>query len=133
MKQIKLYVLIFCVAMCALSACSDDDDKGNIEGVITYSDQEESQLLENATVRLYVAKVADEGLIEGEANLKPIRETTSDNKGKYSFSGVETGNYWITVTGEAGGKLYSTAKLSPVGIMLIGGQTEVVDIVVQVQ
>lgn len=132
MKKIELYfyVLTLCFAICTLSACSDDDT-GKIEGTVTYSELGENKVLGDAIVRLYVAKVADNGVIEGDSNLTPIRETTTDAEGKYSFSGVKTGNFWITAIGEVDGTSYSTAKLSPVGVMLIGGRTEVVDIVVQ--
>jgi hypothetical protein len=127
----KKILFILGLLIVVFTSCKKDD--AVIVGEISYNNATgESLLVSGATVRLYPVGLADDGVIQGGSNLTPLAEVTTDADGKYAFTGLEEGNYWITAVATIDGVDYGTSPFAPVGVYLPKGQSETKDISISV-
>ncbi len=124
----KKLLFLLCFLNILLTSCEKDD--AGISGEVTYNLDGESTPINGAVVRLYKVKLASDGKIEGDSNLTPLEEVTTNSKGQYAFTNLNEGNYWITAVATIEGEVYGTSPYAPVGLYLPSGQSEKKDIVI---
>lgn len=86
-------ILYIAVILFAFAACSKD--QGVINGAVESSDDIS---LANVTVKLF------------DMDSQLAQSTTTDAKGEFQFTDVETGNYYIGATTTVSGAVYDTGN-----------------------
>lgn len=89
MKKILFIIMIAFAAF----ACSKND--GTIFGTASADD---GNVVSGITVKLY------------NDNASQLHETTTDNAGNFSFTGLESGNYYIAATVTISGEVWDTGN-----------------------
>ena len=98
----RIVFLILTVGM--IVSCSKDDE-GSIFGKASADNE---QVLSGITVKLYTEETA------------LIMDTTTDGEGSFSFSGLESGNYYVGATTMVRDTLWDTGNTPQ--IVYVGGE-----------